>query len=101
MPKQSYVLHCPSLDWALVAELLVMQTSTVQCLFKPFNCSADIHYDCMFTSVLKMTKCYRIYSQIGRNFFLIFFFFKYGCDLSARHTFKVFGYCKYGTLFSS
>ena len=38
---------------------------------------------------------YRIYSRIGRNFFLIFFNKKHGCDLSARHTLKVFGYCKY------
>ena len=36
-----------------------------------------------------------IYSRIGRNFFLIFFNKKHGCDLSARHTLKVFGYCKY------
>ena len=38
---------------------------------------------------------YRIYSRIGRNFFLIFFNKKHGCDLSARHTLKFFGYCKY------
>ena len=38
---------------------------------------------------------YRIYSRIGRNFFLIFFNKKHGCDLSVRHTLKVFGYCKY------
>ena len=38
---------------------------------------------------------YPIYSRIGRNFFLIFFNKKHGCDLSARHTLKVFGYCKY------
>ena len=38
---------------------------------------------------------YRINSRIGRNFFLIFFNKKHGCDLSARHTLKVFGYCKY------
>ena len=41
---------------------------------------------------------YRIYSRIGRNFFLIFFNKKHGCDLSARHTLKVFGYCKYRIL---
>ena len=38
---------------------------------------------------------YRIYLRIGRNFFHIFFNKKHGCDLSARHTLKVFGYCKY------
>ena len=41
------------------------------------------------------TLLYRIYSRIGRNFFLLFFNKKHGCDLSARHTLKVFGYCKY------
>ena len=38
---------------------------------------------------------YRIHSRIGRNFFLIFFNKQHGCDLSARHTLQVFGYCKY------
>ena len=47
------------------------------------------------TFCLWCTKIYRIYSRIGRNFFLIFFNKKHGCDLFAPHTLKVFGYCKY------
>ena len=47
------------------------------------------------TRMTKILQIYRIYSRIGRNFFLIFFNKKHGCDLSARHTLKVFGCCKY------
>ena len=74
-------------------DVKMLQTKT--CYFKTFVPSNSFLFKKTVFLIFVFLKTYRIYSHIGRNVILIFVNKKHGCNLSARHTLKVFGYCKY------